>query len=237
MFDYGEFCPISLATSALCERWTLQIVREMLLGATRFSEFQKHMPRLSPSLLKTRLRFLEEEGILFRKRMDGQRGYEYHLTAKGKAIEPILSALGQWGMYWQHEGLGDVALNAHTLMRDIAAGIDRDYLPAGDILIQVNFEDLEEDGRQFIRLGDQDREVCCVETGHEVDIYITGTLHTLTAVWYGDTTLDAARERGELKIVGAPPYLRHVARWFPISGYTRHNRLFLEATGRRAAGR
>ena len=71
MFDYGEFCPISLATSVLCERWTLQIVREMMLGAERFSEFQAHMPRLSPSLLKTRLRFLEEQGVLIRKQEAG----------------------------------------------------------------------------------------------------------------------------------------------------------------------
>ena len=129
MFDYGEFCPISMATSVLCERWTLQIVREMVLGATRYSEFQRHMPKLSPSLLKTRLRLLEDEGIVLRKKIPGQRGYEYLLTPKGKAIEPILVELGKWGMYWVHEDLGEVELNAASLLRDITAAIKLNVPP------------------------------------------------------------------------------------------------------------
>ncbi|MBI3772124.1 MAG: helix-turn-helix transcriptional regulator [Gammaproteobacteria bacterium] len=47
MYDYSEFCPISKAASVLGERWTLQIIREILFGASRFSEFQKYLPKLS----------------------------------------------------------------------------------------------------------------------------------------------------------------------------------------------
>ncbi len=224
MFDYGEFCPISLATSVLCERWTLQIVREMLLGATRFSEFQSHMPRLSPSLLKTRLRFLEEQDILFRKQAAGQRGSTYHLTPKGKALEPVLSELGKWGMYWVHEGIGGEELNAVTLMRDITAALDVEQLPAADSLIQVNISDLEDHPKQFIRVRENTAELCEVDTGHEVDVYITGTLKTLTKIWYGDIGLQTACDSGALKVVGAPVYTRSLSRWFRISDYSNYNR-------------
>ena len=61
MYDYAEACPISKAASVLCERWTLQIIREMFMGATRFSEFQRYLPRMSPTLLSKRLKELEEE--------------------------------------------------------------------------------------------------------------------------------------------------------------------------------
>lgn len=226
MFDYGEFCPISLATKVLCERWTLQIVREMLLGATRFSEFQSHMPRLSPSLLKTRLRFLEEQGVLLRKQVAGQRGSSYHLTPKGRALEPVLSELGKWGMYWVHDHIGDEELNATTLMRDITAAVKIDELPSGDSLIQITLEDLPQLPRQFIRISEGKSELCEVDTGHEVDVYITGTLKTLTLIWYGDQSLAAAQASGELKVVGHPEYLRRLPRWFAISNYSNFNRNF-----------
>lgn len=224
MFDYGEFCPISLATSVLCERWTLQIVREMLLGATRFSEFQAHMPRLSPSLLKTRLRFLEEQGIIVRKQTPGRRGSTYHLTPKGKALEPVLSELGKWGMYWVHEGISDEELNATTLMRDITAALDLTQLPGEESLIQVNISDVTDLPKQFIRVRGQKAELCEVDTGHEVDVYITGNLKTLTKIWYGDIGLQAARDAGDLKVVGPPVYVRSLSRWLRISNYSRYNR-------------
>jgi len=68
MFDYGEACPVSMATSVLCERWTLQIIRELFLGATRYSEIQKFIPNISPSLLKTRLRFWRNKASSCAKR-------------------------------------------------------------------------------------------------------------------------------------------------------------------------
>jgi DNA-binding HxlR family transcriptional regulator len=68
MYDYNEACPISMAASVLCERWTLQIVREMFFGSTRYSEIQKFIPNISPSLLRNRLRFLEDQGLVVRKR-------------------------------------------------------------------------------------------------------------------------------------------------------------------------
>lgn len=229
MFDYGEFCPISLATSVLCERWTLQIVREMLLGASRFSEFQRHLPRISPSLLKTRLRFLEEQGIVIRKSTAGQRGSTYYLTPKGKALEPVLSELGKWGMYWVHEGIEEEELNATTLMRDFTAALDVEQLPAGDSLIQFTFSDLDDYPKQFIRVADCRTELCEVDTGHEVDVYLTGTLKTLTKIWYGDLKLSAARDSGDLKVVGRPAYVRSLGRWLRISGYSNYNRNFTGA--------
>ena len=67
-YDYGEACPVSMAASILAERWTLQIIREMFLGSTKYSQFQTYMPNISPTLLKDRLRTLEKHGIITRKK-------------------------------------------------------------------------------------------------------------------------------------------------------------------------
>lgn len=56
MTGYGQFCPVAKATELIGEKWTLLILRELLLGATRFSEFQRAMSRMSPTLLAKRLR-------------------------------------------------------------------------------------------------------------------------------------------------------------------------------------
>jgi len=234
MFDYGEFCPISMATSVLCERWTLQIIREMVLGATRFSEFQRHMPKISPSLLMSRLRQLEAEGIVVRKRIPGQRTHEYQLTPKGRAVEPILTELGKWGMLWVHAGMSDEQLNAATLMRDISAAIDTEQLPSGTSIIQINFSDLGPAARHFIRVEGGCPESCELDTGHEVDVYLTGTLRTLTEIWYGELDLGASIESGKLKVVGAPAYTRSIRHWFRISTYSRYNPTFLERNARTA---
>ena len=82
-YDYGEACPVSMATSILAERWTLQIIREMFLGSTKYSQFQKYMPNISPTLLKSRLRTLEEHGIVMRKKTANQGRYDYFPDAVG----------------------------------------------------------------------------------------------------------------------------------------------------------
>jgi DNA-binding HxlR family transcriptional regulator len=103
MYDYNEACPISMAASVICERWTLQIIRELFFGSTRYSEIQKHIPNISPSLLRNRLRFLEEQDLILRKRAAGANRMEYHLTPSGKALAPVLAEMGKWGMCWARD--------------------------------------------------------------------------------------------------------------------------------------
>ncbi len=67
MYDYGEYCPISKAAQIIGERWTLLILRELVSGTTRFNEFRRYLPRLSPTLLNTRLRMLEQQGLVLKR--------------------------------------------------------------------------------------------------------------------------------------------------------------------------
>ncbi len=224
MYDYGEACPVSRATSVLCERWTLQIVREMLLGATRFSEFQKYLPRISPSLLKTRLCMLEHNGIIIRKRIPEKRGFEYHLSPAGKALKPVVTELGNWGMQWVYDGLSDDQLNVVVLLREIAVFLNTDQLPSGDTVLQFTFTDLEASRRQFILVHDDKREVCDENPGHEVDVYFRSTLRTLSEIWWGDVALLDACSNKSLQVTGPPVYTRNLSKWFPVSSFAPQNR-------------
>ncbi len=77
---YGQYCPVAKALEVLGERWTLLIVREMLCGSTRFGELQRGLPKISPTMLSKRLGELENAGLIVRKRIPGQRGWEYFLS-------------------------------------------------------------------------------------------------------------------------------------------------------------
>jgi DNA-binding HxlR family transcriptional regulator len=226
MYDYGEACPVSRATSVLCERWTLQIVRELMLGATRFSEFQKYLPKISPSLLNARLRMLEENGIIIRKRIPEKRGYEYHLSPAGKALRPVVTELGKWGMQWVYDGLSDEHLNVVVLLREIAVFLKTDELPSGDTVLQFTFTDVNETPRRYVLVRDDKREVCDENPGYEVDVYFRSTLRTLSEVWWGDVGLAAARDKGALQVTGPVAYTRNLSKWFPISSFAPENRNF-----------
>ena len=77
MAGYGQFCPVAKATEIIGEKWTLLVLRELLLGTTRFNDFQRAMSRMSPTLLAKRLRHLEECGIIIRKKLSGQRAPQH----------------------------------------------------------------------------------------------------------------------------------------------------------------
>ena len=71
--DYGQFCPVAKASAVLAERWVLLIVRELMLGSHRYSELQRGLSRISPSLLSKRLKELEARGIIISKQVKGGR--------------------------------------------------------------------------------------------------------------------------------------------------------------------
>ena len=72
--EYGQFCPIAKATEILGEKWTLLIVRELLMGGTRFNELQRGLSLISPTILSKRLDSLAEHGLVVKKKIPGQRG-------------------------------------------------------------------------------------------------------------------------------------------------------------------
>jgi DNA-binding HxlR family transcriptional regulator len=220
MYDYNEACPISMAASVLCERWTLQIVREMFFGSTRYSEIQKFIPNISPSLLRNRLRFLEDQGLVVRKRGAKANRYENFLTPSGKALAPVLTEMGRWGMRWAGDNLTEKQNTARGLVRDFAGGINVDELPSGNTSIQINLTDVAESPVRYIHIHDSKVQVCDTDLGFETDVYITSTIDVMTRIWYGRTDMIAAIKDGQMNVDAAPVYLRRIKRWLRISSFT-----------------
>src|SRR3979490_1800519 len=92
----GDGCPVARSLDAIGDWWSMLIIREALLGARRFGEFQRNLG-LAKNILTVRLRTLVDRGILKMARAsDGSAYQEYVLTPKGRGVFPILVALRQW---------------------------------------------------------------------------------------------------------------------------------------------
>ena len=99
-------CPVARATAVIGDRWTLLIVREALLGARTFSDFERQL-QISPHLLSTRLVRLIEDGIIARVD-DG-----YRLTPAGRDLQPIIVMISAWGDRWRAGPNGPDARQRH----------------------------------------------------------------------------------------------------------------------------
>src|SRR4051812_21149368 len=100
MIRYGQFCPVAKALELLAERWTLLVVRELLMGSRRFNDLQRGLPLMSPSMLSQRLKTLVERGVIVREHGSDGRSHEYRLTAAGEELKPLILQLGTWGQRW-----------------------------------------------------------------------------------------------------------------------------------------
>lgn len=95
---YGDACGIPRALDRVGERWALLIVRELMLGPKRFTDLKAGLPNASPNVLSQRLRQLEQDGIVSRRKLPPPAGSKvYELTEWGHELEPVLTALGRWG--------------------------------------------------------------------------------------------------------------------------------------------
>ncbi len=94
MKSYQQFCGVAKALDVLGERWTLLVVRDLLLGPRRFSDLQQSLLGITPTLLSKRLSWLTEHGVIARVQANGRA---YALTERGRSIEPVVLALGSFG--------------------------------------------------------------------------------------------------------------------------------------------
>lgn len=96
--SYADPCGVARALDAVGERWALLVVRELSLGARRFGQLRSGLPGISPNVLSQRLHELEQAGVVERYLLPAPSNTTvYELTEQGRALDPVLQALGRWG--------------------------------------------------------------------------------------------------------------------------------------------
>jgi DNA-binding HxlR family transcriptional regulator len=225
---YKQFCPVAMAADILCTRWTVVLLREMVAGSTRFNDLRRGVPRMSPALLSKRLKDLETAGIVTRSPVAGESDlYEYRLTQSGKDLAPIIEAVGVWGHRWIETEASLANLDPNLLMWDMRRNINPAPLPRRRSTIQVILKDLPEPRRKWWLVVEPDKEVdlCSVDPGFDVDLFLSTDLRTMTEIWMGYITVARAKERQRLVMTGDRQLEAAIGSWLKLSPFAKIDKL------------
>lgn len=218
--SYKQFCPVAMAAEILCTRWTVVLLRELMGGSTRFNDLRRGVPRMSPALLSQRLKELEDAGILARKPVRGEPSvHEYHLTKAGRELEPIVDAFGVWGQRWVDKDVSLQNLDAQLLMWDMRRNLKTDPMPEGRSVVQFQYPDQPAALRSWwlVVAPDTGVDLCSVDPGHDVDLYVSADLRTMTAIWMGYETLRRAVDARKVHLTGDRKLAASIHQWLGLS--------------------
>ncbi|WP_327151984.1 winged helix-turn-helix transcriptional regulator [Nocardia sp. NBC_01329] len=134
---YGHFCAVSRALDVVGDRWNLLVVRELSSGPRRYSDLFADLPGISTDVLAARLKDLEREGVLTRRRV-GPRATTtvYELTAVGVGLRPVLDALSAWGTPLLGERGDTDAVRAHWFALPLGRAV-ADLVETGTVTVHI----------------------------------------------------------------------------------------------------
>jgi DNA-binding HxlR family transcriptional regulator len=218
--SYGQFCPVAMAADIVCSRWTVLIIREFLGGTTRFNDLRRGLPRISPTLLSKRLKELELLGVIdaFPSEQPGIRAYR--LTEAGMDLRSIVVGLGNWGSTWMETTLPLRNLDPTLLMWDMHRCIRPDPFPEGRSTIQFIYPELPPAKQEYwlvIEKGLVD--VCWVDPGFDIDLWVRSPLRVMTAVWMGYASLASEIAAGRIELDGDANLARSMPVWLGLSPF------------------
>jgi DNA-binding HxlR family transcriptional regulator len=193
--EYGQFCGLARALELVGERWALLIIRDLLVGPRRYTDLRRGLPRIPTNILATRLKELEQAGVVHRRvlaRPDGSIVYE--LTDYGADLEDAVLRLGRWGA----RSLGDprpdeivtvdsmiLAMRA-TFRPEGARGADVGYeLRMGEVVLGIRVTG----GDLTVRAGAMPDADLVIESGPAIRALLARELSPADAVAAGDVRI------------------------------------------------
>jgi DNA-binding HxlR family transcriptional regulator len=220
--SYKQFCPVAMASEILCTRWTMVLLRELVAGSTRFNDLRRGVPRMSPALLSKRLKDLEEAGIVVKVASQEEVGvFEYRLTRAGRDLKGVVDAVGNWGQAWVEAQLSLKNLDPSLLMWDMRRNLDPTPIPKRRCVIQFLYSELPIARRNWFLLVDPSKDVdlCSVDPGFDVDLYVATDLRTMTEIWLGMSTVAQAVERDRMMLTGDRQLASDMQVWLGLSPF------------------
>ena len=226
--SYRQFCPVAMAAEVLCTRWTVILLRELVAGSTRFNELRRGVPRMSPALLSLRLKNLEAAGIVAREASRSESGaFEYRLTASGRELGPIVEAFGIWGQRRIEADLSLQHLDVQLLMWDMRRNLNPTPMPQGRKIIHFIYPELPVTQRSWWLVVDPKDgvDLCSVDPGFDIDLYVSVDLRTMTAIWLGLDTVRAAVANKRMILTGERRIASAMQTWLGLSPFAKEKKL------------
>jgi DNA-binding HxlR family transcriptional regulator len=208
---YDDGCAAAHALDLVGERWALLVVRELLLGPKRFTDLKSGLPHASPNVLAQRLRDLEAAGVVRRGKLPPPAASRiYELTEWGRDLEPVIIALGRWGVRSPTKP-PDAELGVDSLILSFRTMFDPDRAEGLDALYEFRlgedrFRAEVAEGRLEIARG----------TAEQPDATVEAEAGTLAALVYDELELDDTLSSGDLGIEGDRALVERFLALFPL---------------------
>lgn len=204
-------CAAAHALTLVGDRWALLVVRELLLGPKRFTDLRAGLSGISANVLTQRLEDLERAEVLRRRKLPPPYGaWVYELTEWGMDLEPVIVALGRWGVRSPCKPV-DATLNADSLILSFRTMFNAEVACDFTASVQINMAH----NRFAARIArGQLRVVRGVE--EEPDVVIEGTTEAVASVVYGGRKLSDAIRAGDVKVEGDKAAAKKFMTLFPL---------------------
>ncbi|MFN2098979.1 winged helix-turn-helix transcriptional regulator [Altererythrobacter sp. MF3-039] len=209
-------CPATKAAELLGDKWTLLILRAMMLGASRYSDFNVAIPNISPSVLSGRLKQVCENGLVTKRGGTGQQA-SYHLTPSGRECRPLIFFLGRWGLKWAQRNIRDERVDVAGAMWDFHRTLNLTELPDGETVFAFTLTDVEDHGKWWVVAQGETVDLCNYDPGKDVNLYIHAPLELLIEIWMAECSVDTALREERMTLTGDSQLLRTASLWFPLS--------------------
>ena len=208
---YRDACGMAQGLDLVGERWALLVVRELLLGPKRFTDLREGLPGISSNILADRLETLEMSGVVRRRTLPAPAASKvYELTDWGMELEPVVAALGRWGVRspWRSEedeiGVDGLLVSFRTMFDPEAAGE-----------LKASYEIVLDDQGFGVEVEDGCIQVYRGAPGGP-DARIETDVETLGALVYEGGDLDEALRSGDVKIEGDRSAVERLMGLFPL---------------------
>jgi DNA-binding HxlR family transcriptional regulator len=215
MRTYGQYCPIARASEVLAERWSIIILRNVvILGCRTFTEIADSAPGLSRGLLSKRLRELERAGVIEIRRKADSPGSIYEPTDAGRELSGVMVALQRWGARWA-ELRPEQAHPGVVLWMWATFFLNHARLPLRRLLIRFDFPTVRGPGtRNWLLVERGDAEICETFPGGEEHLAVIVRDPVAFARWHvGEISWRSALHSGAIEMIGSRAVARALPTW------------------------
>ena len=208
---YAQFCALARATEIIGERWTLLIVRELLIGPRRFNDLHERLSGMSPTLLSNRLAGLIENRLVQKATQD-DGGQVYELTDIGRGLQPAVRELIRWGGHFLFPMRSDDAFEPEWVLLALEA-VARPT-PSAPVRVGLTLTAKSKRGDFMIEGGPSGTQI--VLGRPDVEARLETRFDTLLMFLARKLGLDAAVRAGQAKVEGPRALVRQLPDLFDL---------------------
>ncbi len=222
--SYGQYCPLALAAELLCRRWTILVISRLLDGCRTFNEIHQGIPRISPSLLSTRLSELEYAGLVKRRKMRGENRYQYEPTDAALELTDLIDQMAIWGQHWSRDMEMD-DLDPAFLAWSMSLRMNTDAMPEGRTVVEFEFTGTPTEFRRFWLVNHDGKvDMCLKDPGFETNLHVRSDMRRFVEAWRGFRDLRQEIRNGKIRLAGPRQLVSSFPDWLLLSALAPYRR-------------